>query len=362
MTPSTTVNFTNGSYAYTASSSNATYSAPPGGFRVSGGPANASVPFALLTFAIEFSESGLPMGTRWYAVILGGRSAPSTTENLSVNETNGTYAYTFAVADRSYAAPGGVVQVAGEAVSVSVIFARLTYPITFAETGLPRFTPWWLNASGTSPGLTTSGSITFEEPNGTYYYNASRPDRTYTTPSGSFTVSGSALTVPVAYGRVTFPVVFTESGLPSGRPWSVTLDGVLRTGTGNLEFASVWNGSHAFSVGAVSGYRSDPGNGSLVVQGALAAKAISFTANAVTFLGLPVVEGASLLGGLAAALVVVGVVFALRTRARRRRGGLGPTGPRAGPARPPGPGRTVRPGGPSPARPPRKAPPAPPAT
>ncbi|MGC8688950.1 MAG: S53 family peptidase, partial [Thermoplasmata archaeon] len=80
----------------------------------------------------------------------------------------------------------------------------------------------------------------------------------------------------------TYTVTFTESGLPSGTSWSVTLAGSTKSSTTNTITFSEPNGSYSFSVGAVTGYTASPSSGTITVNGANVNQAITFTANAQT--------------------------------------------------------------------------------
>ncbi|MFI5418815.1 MAG: hypothetical protein ACHQ2Y_07985 [Candidatus Lutacidiplasmatales archaeon] len=74
-----------------------------------------------------------------------------------------------------------------------------------------------------------------------------------------------------------YAVNFNESGLPPGTPWSVTLHGLSRNSTTSSISYTLTNGSFAFSVGPLSGYRSSPSYGNLTVQGADVRQSIEFT-------------------------------------------------------------------------------------
>src|SRR2546426_6494162 len=80
-----------------------------------------------------------------------------------------------------------------------------------------------------------------------------------------------------------FLVTFTESGLPYGSPWSVTLDGLVNRSTTPTITFSEPNGTHAYAVGRVTGYAAyydpSPSSGSVVVNGAPPSVVIPFTAN-----------------------------------------------------------------------------------
>lgn len=73
-----------------------------------------------------------------------------------------------------------------------------------------------------------------------------------------------------------YPVYFTESGLPSGTPWSVSLSGTLETVTGTIATFTLPNGTFGFSVPALSGYSAVPNSGSLTVKGTSTRVTISF--------------------------------------------------------------------------------------
>ncbi|HEV2519975.1 MAG TPA: hypothetical protein VGX00_05065 [Thermoplasmata archaeon] len=313
--PTLTLPETNGSFTYTAAASNLTYAAPAGAFSVTGGARTISVLFGLVVFPILFSQTGLPPGTGWGVTIPGGGFNTSSGANLSIPLTNGTFSYTVATTDTTYAAPPGTIHVSGFGSSISVAFVRVTYPITFTETGLPSGSDWSVNISGVSTVYASSTSVTVNMPNGTYTYTASRPDRTYQAVGGSFSVTGGAATVALSYLRFGYAAIFTEAGLPSGASWTVTLDGVPVTGKGNLAFADVVNGTHTYTVGPAPGFVATPHSGVLKVNGGAVAVLIAFGAVAPSFLGLPAVEGYSVTGaGLLVIALVIGFVFLRKRR------------------------------------------------
>jgi YVTN family beta-propeller protein len=78
--------------------------------------------------------------------------------------------------------------------------------------------------------------------------------------SSSVSVIGTALAPP-------YPVAFTETGLPSGTSWSVTLNGVVGDSTTNTVAFSETNGSYSYSVGSIPGYSVIPSSGEFAVDG-----------------------------------------------------------------------------------------------
>jgi YVTN family beta-propeller protein len=80
--------------------------------------------------------------------------------------------------------------------------------------------------------------------------------------------------------RVTdYNVTFEESGLPTGTPWSVRLDGVGRSGTGtNLTYAEPNGTLQAYSIGEVAGFNLTPEFGTATVNGGAIVISIVFAA------------------------------------------------------------------------------------
>ncbi len=74
-----------------------------------------------------------------------------------------------------------------------------------------------------------------------------------------------------------YNVTFTESGLPSGTSWSVTISGsTVSSITTSLTFSKP-NGTYAYTVSPVAGYKATPNTGSVTVSGAAASQSIAFT-------------------------------------------------------------------------------------
>ena len=185
-----------------------------------------------------------------------------------------------------YDSTNGYVYVAnGGSNTVSVLFTTppvaQQFLVTFSATGLPTGTNWSVTLSG-SPRSSTSSTIGFRETNGTYAYTVGAVSGYTASPaSGTVTVSGANVTQTIAFTSAiaaTYAVTFTESGLASGAPWSVTLAGNLHSSTTNTIAFTEANGTYAYTVGGVSGYTSNPASGSVRVAGAAQSVPIAFTA------------------------------------------------------------------------------------
>ncbi len=74
----------------------------------------------------------------------------------------------------------------------------------------------------------------------------------------------------------TYPVIFTESGLPLYTNWSVTIRGLTLNSTANSIVFLEPNGTYLFAVGAVPGYTAYP-EGNVTVNGQVVTEWLNFT-------------------------------------------------------------------------------------
>ncbi|MCI4345165.1 MAG: DUF3494 domain-containing protein [Thermoplasmata archaeon] len=98
--------------------------------------------------------------------------------------------------------------------------------------------------------------------------------------TGDVTLASATIVVPTTTAPTTYPVTFTESGLPAQTSWSVTFAGVLSSSMGTTNQFNVPSGSYAYTAGTVAAYTASPASGSVPVNGAPAAATIQFTAGA----------------------------------------------------------------------------------
>lgn len=78
--------------------------------------------------------------------------------------------------------------------------------------------------------------------------------------------------------EITYGVAFNSLGLPSGIPWSVTLDNSARAGTiGTSIDIQVPNGTHVYRIGSPANYSATPVNGTIIMQGNAQELNITFT-------------------------------------------------------------------------------------
>ena len=228
----------NGTYSFTVSSPGYQPSPGSGKVTIDGTPASVTVTFTQVTYGMMWTESGLPAGTNW-SVMLNGITESSVTPTISFAAPNGTYAWTIAnvpgwhISAGTY---GGRSTVNGVSVVIATTFTQVAYTVTFTENGLPSGTSWSVTMAGTTHS-STSGLMSFTEPNGTY----------------SFSVIGvSGFTAVPSLGNITVP------GAPTGQ---------------SLVFSAVGGGSSSGFLGlpGSTGYYLVGGIAILVVVGLAAA-------------------------------------------------------------------------------------------
>jgi len=80
----------------------------------------------------------------------------------------------------------------------------------------------------------------------------------------------------VFYPPHKYPVTFTESGLPSGTTWSVSLGNQTMSSSNNTIIFSEYNGTYSYSIPAISGLYPSPNSGYVTVAGNPLSLAINF--------------------------------------------------------------------------------------
>ncbi|MCI4365432.1 MAG: hypothetical protein L3K10_05150, partial [Thermoplasmata archaeon] len=299
----------------------------------------------LKAYFVTFTESGLPSGTRW-SLSLGNSTLSSTTPTIVFSEFNGTYNYSVPAASGYTATPArGTLQVTGADLAETLSFSLSTaptYPVTFLESGLSGGTRWFVTIGGTTENSTTD-QIVFQLPNGTSSWQVPLVAGYQAgTSSGTVNVVGAGQTVDVVFVAtpILYTLTFSESGLPSGTSWSVTIGGVTHesNGSGSVTFQE-HNGTYTYQVGSVSGYSVSSSTGSTTLSGAAKAVRLTFTANPGTpraFGGLSTLDWGIIGGGIAIILIALLVTLGLRGKGKEPATSLG-TPPPSGASGPPSP-------------------------
>jgi photosystem II stability/assembly factor-like uncharacterized protein len=201
---------------------------------------------------------------------------------------------------------------------------RVHYSVTFEESGLPSGTSWSVTFNGTTESSITN-SITFSVPNGTYPYSISTPQGyTVSNSSGTITLNGKNITQAVIFTPITtteYTVTFTESGLPSGTSWSVTLNGTMESSTTNTITFTEPYGTYSFSVTLPSGYKTISSSGEITTTQSSTNVPISVTSVTKTTTP-PATTNYLLIGGIVVVVVIIAVIAAVIAMRRGKiRGG-----------------------------------------
>jgi thermopsin len=85
-------------------------------------------------------------------------------------------------------------------------------------------------------------------------------------------------------------LTFSESGLPSGLAWSLTLDGILWSSTGTSINLTLANGTYTYSVTPVAGLVISPSSGSVALNGSATTVELTFTPPVALFYTVTFVE------------------------------------------------------------------------
>jgi YVTN family beta-propeller protein len=218
-------------------------------------------------FLVEFNETGLPVGTVW-AVTLNGSLNFSSTPTVSFEVTNGTLTYVLSnVPGWRAASYTGFVPVLGTNVTVDINWSRTVYSVGFTELGLPMGTSWSVSVGG-NLSVTSSSTTLVTEPNGSYAFSiANVPGWRANAYFGTVNVTGEPVGVTIFWDENEFPVLLSESGLPTGQQWSASLNGGTPTfsNAGVITFQA-GNGSLSYQVGNVGGWRANDYSGALTVN------------------------------------------------------------------------------------------------
>jgi hypothetical protein len=241
-------------------------------------------------YVVTFNETGLPAGASWYVNILGLPPSPEipTNGSYSANVTDGPYQYSAYSSDSIYAPTNnGTFIINGGNLSITLHFEKKLYKVTFIESGLPSNVTWSLDVHGVaSTANILTNSVSLNLTNGTYSYNFSRSSNIYTAAQfyGTFTVNGSAISIQIEFFKLKYSVSISESGLPANQNWTIVFDGVKYNLSSIPLVLSLTNGSYAYTVYSVSGYKISSPTGTFVVSGSAAYLVIQFTSpNALVF-------------------------------------------------------------------------------
>ncbi len=149
--------------------------------------------------------------------------------------------------------------------TLSIISGAYAPVATFTESGLPTGTEWWVNATDESSANSTGTTISLTLADGSYPYTVASANKQFQATGGTLILSGAIASVSVVFTELAHEVTFTETGLPAGTPWEVSLNGTPLTSTSPwINFTEV-AGSYPFIVGGLFWYDSTPTTGEVSV-------------------------------------------------------------------------------------------------
>src|SRR5208282_5463000 len=185
----------------------------------------------LVTYSVQFQEAGLVGNPSW-SVTFNGVLNSSTTNTIGFSVPSGAYSFTVgSVAGYTTNVTSGTVTVTTGPKIVYIGFTALssTFSVTFIESGLYPSTPWNVSFYG-GTNRSTLSSIGFRAPDGKWPFTVAKvTDYAANVTAGNVTVAGAARDIFIGFTATipTYPVNFTDTGLPPFTPWTVTLNGTL---------------------------------------------------------------------------------------------------------------------------------------
>ena len=193
----------NGTYNWTVSGMSGYFTTTPSGtVTVNGSAAQVAITYQQFTYPVTFFEGGLAAGTDWNVTVNGNTYDAAGSYFVTVDLPNGSFAWTVGAPSGYTPSPasGTIVVSAGPATQV-VIFAPTptSYSVTFTESGLPSGGSWTVYMNGQHQS-SSSSTIVFSVPNGTYTFTVVAPSGTTATSSATgntISVSGASVSVSV---------------------------------------------------------------------------------------------------------------------------------------------------------------------
>lgn len=141
-----------------------------------------------------------------------------------------------------------------------------TYNLTFTNSGLPAGTGWSVQIAGRQQ-LSDNSSLTLALRNGSYGFELGLVSGWLPEPKrGLVSIAGNGRVVLVNWTRVTYALTVTAGGLPQGANWSLLINGAQVWARNGSVVTYLPNGSFAWGVRSVAGYRPATEGGTLFID------------------------------------------------------------------------------------------------
>jgi hypothetical protein len=290
------------------------------------------------SYAVTFTESGLPNGATWYINItdqtpLQATIAGSSGTSVETVLPDATYSFTATVDQPGWTSPGGNFQVQDADLDIAVPFSPpppAKYLVTFTETGLPVGSTWYANITGVASLSATVSSaagttVSISLANGSYQFVAATSNASWSTSSaGEFTVAGSGQDVPVVFSSAPeYVVTFQESGLPAGVTWYINVSGyhlitTVSASGGTTVSVSLPNGAYTYTAASSSASWTAASSASFSVESAAKTVVVAF-ATSTSKAAASGLGDLALWAGLALLAIVVALLLILLAGRRRKK-------------------------------------------
>lgn len=212
-------------------------------------------------YEVRFTENSLPSGTQWFVNLSDGTHFESSNQYIVAYLPEGQYGYNYSSVNSSWKGSSGVFTVTGSSTTIGLVFSPVTFQVLFHESGLPVGTEWNISTGTLNLPNITSNETSILLQNGTYVFTAYTSDSNFSSVNGTFTVSGSGITVPVYFSLLNYTVTFVESGLSAGTQWGVYVPGSgSYTSITNSLNISLQIGTYSFTPLPVNSYNSSSGS------------------------------------------------------------------------------------------------------
>ncbi len=155
------------------------------------------------------------------------------------------------------------------------VLSPVPWRVSFEETGLASGTAWSMVVGRVNESSSTN-QIAFSLFDGSYAYVVNPVAGFARMPSGNLTVAGADQTIRLTFTAFTYPVVYSETGLPPGTDWGVTLAGVHATSSGTTIGFAQSNGTWNYTIDPIAGFTTT-WSGSMVVHATAVSLLVSFT-------------------------------------------------------------------------------------
>ncbi|MGC8663821.1 MAG: hypothetical protein ACP5TX_05410, partial [Thermoplasmata archaeon] len=131
--------------------------------------------------------------------------------------------------------------------------------------------------------------------------------------SGTITVNGAIVNQAITFtanSTKTYTITFTETGLPSGSAWSVTLNGLTRTSLSNTITFNESYGTYTYTITLPNGYETSQPSGTITTTQSIMKVliVISSTSSTSPQTSFSTYSSIMLIGIIAAIIVIIAIV------------------------------------------------------